>query len=201
MAPNSASGCSVCWRPQSMSSIKRDVKKKLRPRPESRWFLEIQPTVIRLPCRSSTCAHSDHSPLESLAAPSSLRERQANGDSKVNHGSIRGSWPIAISGYPEHIRPTFVRSASFRESYLGTNAGDISVYLPSDLAVRVDASIDVANGRGITSEFPEIHVASADTLPRTMISEGTLNGGGPLLKLHVITGNISIQKIPPLRAQ
>jgi hypothetical protein len=46
----------------SMSSIKRDVKKKLLPRPELRCFLEIQPTVIRLPWRSVTCAHSDKSP-------------------------------------------------------------------------------------------------------------------------------------------
>ena len=46
----------------SMSSIKRDVKKKLLPRPESRCFLEIQPTVMRLPWRSVTCAHSDKSP-------------------------------------------------------------------------------------------------------------------------------------------
>jgi hypothetical protein len=33
---------------RSMSSIKRDVKKKLRPQPEERFFLEIQPTVILL---------------------------------------------------------------------------------------------------------------------------------------------------------
>jgi len=33
---------------KSMSSIKRDVKKKLRPQPEARCFLEIQPTVILL---------------------------------------------------------------------------------------------------------------------------------------------------------
>jgi len=32
----------------SMSSIKRDVKKKVLPRPEARGFLEIQPTRIRL---------------------------------------------------------------------------------------------------------------------------------------------------------
>ncbi len=32
----------------SMSSIKRDVKKKLRPQLEARFFLEIQPTVILL---------------------------------------------------------------------------------------------------------------------------------------------------------
>jgi Phosphoenolpyruvate carboxykinase len=33
----------------SMSSIKRDVKKKVLPRPEARCFLEIQPTGIWLP--------------------------------------------------------------------------------------------------------------------------------------------------------
>ena len=47
----------------SMSSIKRDVKKNILPRPEARCFLEIQPTVIKLPWRSVTCAHSDQSPL------------------------------------------------------------------------------------------------------------------------------------------
>src|SRR6266567_5193573 len=35
-----------------------------------------------------------------LAVPSSLRERQASVVECVNHGSIRGSWPMAISGYP-----------------------------------------------------------------------------------------------------
>jgi hypothetical protein len=49
----------------SMSSIKRDVKKKVLPRPEARDFLEIQPTVVRLPWRSVTGAHSDECPLVS----------------------------------------------------------------------------------------------------------------------------------------
>jgi len=35
-----------------MSSIKRDVKKKAPPRPEWRFFLEIQPTVVSLLWRS-----------------------------------------------------------------------------------------------------------------------------------------------------
>lgn len=100
------------------------------------------------------------------------------------------------------ISATFMHSAVFKESYLRTNAGDITVYLPADLAITVDASIDVANGLGITSEFPEIHVASNNNMiSRTVVAEGALNGGGPLLKLHVITGNIHIQKIPLLRTQ
>ena len=35
-----------------MSSIKREVKKKVLPRPEARCFLEIQPTVVSLLWRS-----------------------------------------------------------------------------------------------------------------------------------------------------
>src|SRR4029077_6000688 len=72
----------LCFDPDSMSSIKRDVNKKVLPRPEARCFLEIQPTGIWLPWRSLTCAHSDESPLGELAVPSSGRERQANGDSR-----------------------------------------------------------------------------------------------------------------------
>ncbi len=34
---------------------------------------------------------------------SSLRERQASVVESVNHGSIRGSWPMAISGYPRGL--------------------------------------------------------------------------------------------------
>jgi hypothetical protein len=49
----------------TVSSIKRDVKKKVLPRPEARCFLEIQPTVIKLPWGSLTCAHSDQFPLVS----------------------------------------------------------------------------------------------------------------------------------------
>ena len=38
-----------------------------------------------------------------LAAPSSFARATSEWRLKVNHGSIRGSWPIAISGYPRHL--------------------------------------------------------------------------------------------------
>src|SRR4029077_2414725 len=58
--------CAVCSpKSGSMGSIKRDVKKKVLPRPEARCFLEIQLTGIRLRWRSVTCAHCDESPLVS----------------------------------------------------------------------------------------------------------------------------------------
>jgi len=84
-----------------MSSIKREVKKKASPRPEAR-FLSRDP------------AHCSFIPLEKFGLLSILVSFSVDGDAAVesgraasetgcfrsNHGSIRGSWPMAISGYP-----------------------------------------------------------------------------------------------------
>src|SRR5579859_2694651 len=84
-----------------MSSIKRDVKKKAPPRPEAR-FLSRDP------------AHCSFILLEKIGLLSILVSFSVDGDAAVeseraasetgcfrgNHGSIRGSWPMAISGYP-----------------------------------------------------------------------------------------------------
>jgi hypothetical protein len=56
-----------------MSSIKRDVKKKTPPRPEWRFFLEIQPTVVSLLWRS-------------LALLSILVSFSADGDDAIEFG-------------------------------------------------------------------------------------------------------------------
>lgn len=82
-----------------------------------------------------------------------------------------------------------------RDSDLETSAGDITVYLASDVAVNVWASVDIANGHHITSEFPDIHVRSeGDTWSKTVSAEGKLNGGGPTLKVHTSTGDICFRR-------
>jgi DUF4097 and DUF4098 domain-containing protein YvlB len=83
-----------------------------------------------------------------------------------------------------------------RDSELETSAGDITVYLASDVAVDVRASVDLANGHHITSEFPDIHVRSEGGQwgPKTFTAEGKLNGGGPMLKVRTTTGDISFRR-------
>jgi DUF4097 and DUF4098 domain-containing protein YvlB len=83
-----------------------------------------------------------------------------------------------------------------RDSDLETGAGDITVYLASDVAVNVRASVDLANGHRITSEFPDIHISSEGGQwgPKTYSAEGKLNGGGPWLKVHTSTGDISFKR-------
>ena len=82
------------------------------------------------------------------------------------------------------------------DSDLETAAGDITVYIASDVAINVRASVDMGNGHQITSDFQDIKVTSEGGQwgPKTLMAEGRLNGGGPLLKVHTSTGDICIKK-------
>jgi hypothetical protein len=82
------------------------------------------------------------------------------------------------------------------DSVLETSAGDITVYLAPNVNLNVRASIEAANGHTISSEFPEIKVTTegADYGPKTVTAEGSLNGGGPVLKVRTTTGDISFRR-------
>ena len=87
-------------------------------------------------------------------------------------------------------------SAAPSDSMLETSAGDITVYIASDVAISVRASVDVGNGHRITSDFPDIHIASEGGQwgPRSFSAEGKLNGGGPVLKVRTTTGDIRFKR-------
>ena len=82
------------------------------------------------------------------------------------------------------------------DSDLETGVGDITVYIASDVAINVRASVDMGNGHRITSDFQDIRVSSegGEYGPRTLMAEGKLNGGGPMLKVHTSTGDICIKR-------
>ena len=82
------------------------------------------------------------------------------------------------------------------DSVLETSAGDITVYLAPNVNISVRASIEVANGHNIRSDFPDIKVTTegGDYGPKTVIAEGSLNGGGPVLKVRTTTGDIFFRR-------
>src|SRR5262249_10346946 len=87
----------------------------------------------------------------------------------------------------------FVSAGERTDSSLETSAGDIVVYLAPDVAITVRASIDMANGHKIVSDFNDIRVntQSGDWPgPKSHTAEGKLNGGGPVLKVRTTTGDI-----------
>jgi DUF4097 and DUF4098 domain-containing protein YvlB len=79
------------------------------------------------------------------------------------------------------------------DSVLETSAGDIVVYIAPDVAMTIRASIDLANGHKIMSDFTDIRVTSEGgdwPGPKSFTAEGKLNGGGPILKVRTTTGDI-----------
>jgi DUF4097 and DUF4098 domain-containing protein YvlB len=82
------------------------------------------------------------------------------------------------------------------DSLLETSAGDITVYIANDVGITVRASVDLGNGHRITSDFPDIHVRSegGGYGPKTLTAEGSLNGGGPVLKVRTTTGDICFRR-------
>jgi hypothetical protein len=81
-------------------------------------------------------------------------------------------------------------------SLLETSAGDVIVYIASDVKLSIKATIQTAFGHKITSDFGELKVSTegGDWGPKTIYADGSLNGGGPLLKVRTTIGNIFIRK-------
>ncbi len=88
------------------------------------------------------------------------------------------------------------KRGSFSASSLHTASGDVLVYLPADLPVTVHASSDMATGHGISSEFSGLRITKegSNFIPRSMYAEGVLNGGGPVLKVRTIIGQIDFRQ-------
>src|SRR5580693_1981662 len=131
----------------------------------------------------------------------SIRLASAKGPVRAQTGG--GS--IELNGVPSAraetaaggITAKFVSSTGERtDSVLETSAGDITVYLAPSLALSIRASIEMANGHNIRSDFPDIRVSSegGDYGPKTVTAEGSLNGGGPVLKVRTTTGDISFRR-------
>jgi DUF4097 and DUF4098 domain-containing protein YvlB len=91
----------------------------------------------------------------------------------------------------------FVASRGQRnDSMLETGVGDITIYLVPNINLTVRASIEASTGHSIKSDFPEIRVSSEGGQwgPKQVSAEGSLNGGGPVLKLRTSMGNIYIRR-------
>ena len=78
------------------------------------------------------------------------------------------------------------------ESALSTGSGDITVTIPSNLGVTIRAENDMADTiRRIISEFPGLPVRMRGT---RVVAEGTVNGGGPVLRISDMGGTIFIRR-------
>ena len=140
-------------------------------------------------------------PAEIETGGGSIRLASAKG---IVHAETGGG-SIELNGVPSARAETgaggivarFVSSGGERnDSLLETSAGDITVYLAPNLNISIRASIELANGHSIRSDFSEIKVTTegGDYGPKTVTAEGNLNGGGAVLKVRTTTGDIVFRR-------
>ncbi len=142
--------------------------------------------------------------LGEIAGPAEIET--GGGSIRLNSatGAVRaetGGGSITLNGVPTAKAETgaggivakFVSGNDRTDSVLETSAGDITVYLAPNLGITIRASIDLANGHRIRSDFSEIRVTTegGEWGPGTATAEGSLNGGGPTLKVRTTTGDIT----------
>ncbi len=78
------------------------------------------------------------------------------------------------------------------DSYLATGFGDITVLIPSNLGVTIQAEDDMADTlRRIVSDFAALQPRRQGT---RIVAEGPINGGGPLLQISGMGGTIFIKR-------
>jgi len=136
--------------------------------------------------RGMVTAETSGGPIH-VGAASSVKCETGGGAIRLTNvtGSLRASTAVG------NIFATLLAGA-VAESFLSTGAGDITVFLPANLAITIHAQNDSAfDTRRIVSEFPGVVVKRQGVL---VMAEGDINGGGPVLRLASTGGRIYIKK-------
>ncbi len=110
--------------------------------------------------------------------------------------------PIRLSGVAGSLFAATVRGGiladlleghALANSILSADSGDITVLIPSNLAVSVEAVSEPGPTSRILTDFAGIRVSSRGPGDRT-VADGKLNGGGPLLKVAAAKGAIYLKR-------
>jgi hypothetical protein len=122
-----------------------------------------------------------------VGSASGARCESANGAIHLNSvgGSLKASTAMGSIIARFQTQPV-------ADSFLSTGAGDITVWIPSNLKVTLRAQNASYGGpRRIVSDFPDITVKLAGA---ATVAEGALNGGGPLVRIAGTGGTIYIRR-------
>ena len=113
-------------------------------------------------------------------------------------GTIRvrnSDGPIRLNTMAGNILAELLAGRPLQESILSTLAGDITVLIPSNLAVTVQARNETQGARGrIVSDFSEIQTQPFQPGHEPQVAAGSLNGGGPVLHVTAAGGNIYLKR-------
>lgn len=102
--------------------------------------------------------------------------------------------PLNLTTMAGNILAELLAGARMQDSSLVAGAGDITVLIPSGLALSVMARNRTGGTPRIVSEFPEIQVSNAKFFQSPLVGQGAINGGGPVLNLNTSSGVIYLRR-------
>ncbi len=102
--------------------------------------------------------------------------------------------PMNLAAMAGNILAELLSGARMQDSSLVAGTGDITVLIPSNLALSVVARNSTGGTPRIVSDFPEIRVTPTKFFQAPMVGQGAINGGGPVLNLNVSSGVIYLRR-------
>jgi len=133
-------------------------------------------------------------PTVAESGAGNIRIRQAghvrarSGSGRIHLEGVAG--PVhAATNYGDLV-VAFRPGVILHDSELQTAAGDITVFLPSDISVSLEAQAG-AEHAAVLSEFGGI---ATRRIPAGVEARGNLNGGGPRLRLYAPGGSIYVRR-------
>jgi hypothetical protein len=113
-------------------------------------------------------------------------------------GAVRvktSSGPLQIQTALGSILAEVLAGARLQDSSLVAGSGDITVLIPSNVALSVLARNDSGANPRIVSEFSELRARTIELKPPSPnVYQGAIHGGGPLLTLETAAGIIYVRK-------
>jgi hypothetical protein len=106
-----------------------------------------------------------------------------------------GQGPVSVAAAAGSILAELLAGARLQDSSFVSQSGDITLLIPSNLAVSVMAASEGGTNTRIVSDFPEVRVRNAGLLRPPVIAEGSINGGGPVLRVNAASGIIYLRRV------
>jgi hypothetical protein len=102
---------------------------------------------------------------------------------------------LHVSANSGNILAQLIAGHPFADSLLSTNAGDITVFIPSNVALTIQATNETGGAGRIISDFAQVPVrTSGQSGMGPVLAEGALNGGGPVLRVNATGGTIYLRR-------
>jgi hypothetical protein len=117
--------------------------------------------------------------------------RAESGQGKIHVYGVSG--PLSLSAAMGNILAELMAGAQIQESSFLSRAGDITVSMPSNLAVSVMATQDSGGNPRIQSDFSELRANAIGWQRPPVVVQGAINGGGPVF--HLSAPVIYLRKI------